>query len=250
MKFWTIALGVVLLSYGCTQNDASKKGSKSSSSLDAGVLEPGHRPAKPPGTLDPLRGSEGDYVAEWTPLNGSQVPDLKGAMALTLRGDQITVEVKLTGLEAYSVHAQYIYTQDDCPGIEMDVNNDGFLDRTEIEASVGKVLIPLDGDLSAQMLDQNVFPTANAAGKYFYTNSTSLALMISDLVDEDLEPGDLYAKLAVGEALNLESRALVIFGAPQSAVLPSTVRSFSGLNRQASLPIACAQISRAAPEDF
>jgi hypothetical protein len=30
----------------------------------------------------------------------------------------------------------------------------------------GKILVPLDGDLSAQMLDSNVFPAANGQGNY------------------------------------------------------------------------------------
>ena len=247
IKLTSILAGALLLSHGCSQSNETKN--RTGQYIDRGVVEPGQNPGRPIQIeVDAAQNAQGTYAFELTSLTGSPVTEVSGNGMIMVMGDQFEVNVKVNGLEAFSSHAQYLHEGANCPDLNADTNADELLDSVEVMEASGKILIPFDGDLSAQMLDSNVFPAANGAGKISYLNATSLSLLISDLRVEDDAPEDSYAKLPLNKTLNFEGRTVVIYGVPTSTELPGTIRSFPGLSRHSSMPIACGKIRRVVEE--
>jgi hypothetical protein len=241
-----LLLALTTFFVGCSGGDSESK-KKSATYVDRGMVEPGAHHPDTPLIIEPkpLEKAQGEYEVRLERLNTSVSPTAAGLVLISIKGDQFIASVKMEGLEFYSAHAQYIHAGTECPAASSDMNGDELIDREEGVAQFGKILIPLDGDVSAQLLDSNVFPAANGAGKYFYENSSSLSLLVSDLKLEDFTPEDDFAKLSIGERLDIEGRTVVIYGAPTQSKLPLTVSKFPGMTREASLPIACGKITRA-----
>lgn len=247
IKLTSVLAGVLLLSYGCSQSTETKN--RTGQFVDRGVVEPGQNPGRPIQIeVDAAQDAQGTYAFELAPLGGSPVTNVSGAGSISVRGDHFEVSVKVDGLEAFSSHAQYLHEGAICPDLNADSNADEHLDSVEVLETSGKILIPFDGDLSAQMLDSNVFPAANGAGKISYLNAASFSLLIGDLRVEDENTEDSYTKLPLDQTLNFEGRTLVIYGVPTSTEVPATIRSFSGFDRQSSIPIACGKIHRVIEE--
>ena len=86
------------------------------------------------------------YTARLSTLNNSGV---SGWANLTLDGDQLTVSIHATGLEANMPHAQHIHGSMDnkgnatCPTAAADTNGDGVVDIGEGLPFYGPVLLPL-----------------------------------------------------------------------------------------------------------
>jgi hypothetical protein len=246
-KATALLAGALILATGCSKSSETKN--KTGRSVDRGVVEPGQNPNRPNQIeVDATLNAQGSYAFELTSLSAELAPNVKGLGKIHVRGDQFEVSVKVEGVEAYSSHAQYLHTGASCPDLTSDSNADEFLDSAEALMASGKILIPFDGDLSAQLLDSNVFPSANGLGKYSYLNSSALSLMIGDLRIEDENTNDSYAKLALDETINFEGRTVIVYGIPTSVQVPGTIRPFNRLNRQASMPIACGKVVRVVEE--
>ncbi len=124
------------------------------------------------------------------------------------------------------VHLQSLHEGSRCPTLLDDENGDGLIDMKEAEKVVGKVLIPLDNDLSAQLLGMEKYPI----GKSFsYSKTTSLKELLNDLRKMDEEPRDNIMKLTPEENLNLIGRVVLIHGTKDSSRVPATVRPHRGL---------------------
>lgn len=239
--------GALILATGCSKNSETKN--KSGHSIDHGIVVPGHSPDRP-GQIEvnATQNAQGSYAFELTSLSVELAPLVKGLGSIRVMGDQFEVSVKVEGVEAFSSHAQYLHAGAVCPDMSSDSNADEYLDSAEALMTSGKILIPFDGDLSAQLLDSNVFPSANGQGKYSYLNSSALSLMIGDLRIEDENPNDAYTKLTLNETINFEGRTVIVYGIPTSLQVPGTIRPFNRLNRQASIPIACGKVLRVLEE--
>ncbi len=185
----------------------------------------------------------GEYYGSFEALNPSLAPDAKVQSSITINDDTVNVRVKGDELPLNTIHHQFMYSGNSCPGQEADSNGDGLIDYQELLAQIGPILIPLNDDISSQTSGTR-FPKSNGRGTFTYNESASLEDMVSDLREPDTQPDDDLGKLGPDERLNLGGRVLVIHGVDRGVALPSTVGAKEGLNAAESLPIACSVIER------
>ncbi|MFP5386427.1 MAG: hypothetical protein ACLGHN_10135 [Bacteriovoracia bacterium] len=231
-KFMPIVLGTCLIvAASCGSDDDDSSASA---------------PAPQPEEQQP---DEGTYTATLTTLNaGVGGNQATGTANITIEGDQITVDMNMDGTPENIIHAQHIHLGSACPNVTADANGDGFLDVMEGIPDYGPILIPLDGDLSAQEAGANGFPMADAQGSYTYSQNATFSQLMDDLRLEDTNTDDAIVKLPQGEGLQLDGRHIVIHGVPSDTTLPETVASLGDQPAQATLPIACGQIVRSTGE--
>lgn len=156
--------------------------------------------------------------------------------------DTFTASIDASGLFPSVAHAQHIHASTACPTMADDANGDGFLDVTEGLPSYGAILVPLDGDLSAQATGADGFPVASATGSIDYDQSADLSDILADLRATDPDTTDAVIKLGAGGNLDLAGRHVVLHGIDPSVQLPNTVASIAGLPSVATLPVACGTI--------
>ena len=182
--------------------------------------------------------AEGAYVATLRAVNPKFAPTVNGVGRVSRFGDDFRAKIVLKDAPRVT-HRQYMFTGTSCPSLERDdLNGDGVIDADETLYRSGKVILPLDGDLSAQLLGMEQFPFGN----YTYVKSTSYALMLSDLHQADDVFNDDLVKLTTPD-LSLTGRVILIMGVAAQTNLPSSVRSLFGGTPQETLPIACGELS-------
>lgn len=157
------------------------------------------------------------YTVNFNALNGSGV---SGSAELTLIGDQLTVKVNATGLEANMVHPQHIHgfaedkRNSTCPTPAADTNGDGLVDLVEGLPSYGGVLLEL-------YVPIDEFPVADANGVLTYERTFTLG------ETEFTEEGELISESALSP---LQNRTIVLHGMTVNGEYIAT------------LPVACGQI--------
>lgn len=180
------------------------------------------------------------FVAHLKPLNAGEhtvaektytIPSTQGTAVVRVKGDDVSVTIKVRGVTAKTLHPQHIHAGEKCPNASDDKNRDGFVDVIEGLPKYGPILVSLDSELDsfAPSLD---FPVADAKGRYRY--------------HEHASKSHLQAELK--EALKLGTRHVVIHGInPDARVnpLPASVASLPGLPAWATLPVACGELDRA-----
>jgi hypothetical protein len=182
----------------------------------------------------------GTYTAELFPVNINLHAPKAGKATFTRMGDELTARVKLEVGAKGAYYRQAVYWGSRCPGIESDQNKDGYLDMTEIEAALGDVIIPLDGDLDSQSGGTGNYPSGmNPRGSFFYKKTASFSRFFEDLKDQDPNTHDRVRKLEDQQGFTFLGKVILIQGATEDFKIPTTVSSYYGLSRERSLPIAC-----------
>lgn len=182
----------------------------------------------------------GTYSADLYPVNINLHAPKAGKATFTRAGDELTARVKLDVGAQGANYRQAVYWGNKCPGIESDSNKDGYLDMTEIEATLGDVIIPLDGDLDTQSGGTGNYPSGmNARGSFFYKKTASFSRFFEDLKDVDPNTNDRVRKLEDQQGFTFLGKVILIQGATADFNIPATVSSYYGLSRERSLPIAC-----------
>ena len=228
-KVLTLVLLVLLISCG-------KKNSRS------GQNDPGAGPSE--------LVTDGDYRSVLKTMNTTlKGHDAFGTAILKVSDGKFSIKLNLAHVPAGIKHIQSIHTEGKCPTITSDENGDSFIDIVEGMTAFGKVLIPLDGDLSAQLPGLNYFPKGNSSSAYSYAQETDLSALFSDLSSPDEDAADSMAKLRPGEALNFERRTLVISGISANGELPASVRTIGDFSGEAYIPVACGEIVRIKKEE-
>lgn len=193
---------------------------------------------------------QGHYRAVLKPLNTAVAGNVLGTVEIKIIGDDVIFRNNITGAPSGVKHFQNIMTASVCPGNVSDKNTDSFIDFKELIAVSGKILLPLDSDLTTQLSGMDFGPIANSAGSYVYTRSASLTQLMSDLQDRDPDLADPIVKLNPGEnLLGLSRRVVVIHGVKASALLPATVASIDNIPAELLIPIACGDLVRVASEE-
>ncbi len=176
------------------------------------------------------------YRAEIKPLNEEKTgAHTRGTALFEVYEDELVVTVSLTGAPPNMTHMQHLhgFTRDgdaECPDRSADRNNDGFIDFIEMEATMGKALVPLH-DQPAHLAIQGVYPRADANGSLSYSQRIPL---------EPLKNA-LRAKHGLDE-FDLDDMAISIHGVQASTELRPSVKSLPGVRAQDSLPIACGEL--------
>lgn len=162
-----------------------------------------------------------------------------GAATFTVEGDQLQVSTSLDDDQAV-FHRQSVHLGSRCPTAKDDVNGDGFIDYNEAIAVVGKVMLPLDNDLSSQMAGAGFHPRGPAMT---YNRSASLSAINQDLWKADEDGSDDITKLPNGKSFGLEERVVLVHGTSAKEGLQS-LASYRGEAPHLSLPIVCGVLTK------
>lgn len=194
----------------------------------------------------PLDGSnvEGLYMAKFTTLNPQVNGTLPGSATLQRDGDKFYAYVRLFGGAPQGWHQQNVYEGNRCPTLNDDTNGDGYIDVVEGNAVWGKILIPLDSNLSSQKAGRNIYPMADASGSYFYERETSFKSLYNDLKSDDKDMNDDYIKLAPESGIDFVGKVVVVFGTAPTVSYPASVASNENRPVHQTLPIACGVFSQ------
>lgn len=231
-------LAPLILSLILTSCGKSSDGNKSSSGPDANEarnLEPEEEKI-----VYPPDGSniQGKYIARFTTLNPHVNGTIPGSVTFFRENDRVLVYLRLFAGYPKAWHQQKIYEGTRCPTLADDKNGDGYIDILEAEAVLGKILIPLDADISSQRSGRNFYPLGDLSGSYFYERTTSFSRMFRDLKDIKNQ-SDEYKKLAEDEGFSIEGKAVLVQGVSQEVEFPETVGSTARYKPFQTLPIAC-----------
>ncbi len=184
---------------------------------------------------------KGHYQAKFVTMNPHVNGTIPGSANFVRKenDDRLYVYVRLFAGGVKAWHMQHVYTGSRCPTLNDDTNLDGFIDIQEAEAVLGKILIPLDSDVSTQSSGRRFFPLADLSGYYHYERITNFNRFLRDLQSEDKEPEDDTVKLGPGEGLRLMGKAVLIQGVAETVDLPETVATKGRHRSFQTLPIAC-----------
>jgi hypothetical protein len=189
--------------------------------------------------------AEGMYVASLSALNNGVGGPISGNVSVNKEGARIIAYVRLNGGHAHIAHQQRVHVGTSCPTKEDDKNGDGYVDVNEAFSAVGKILFPLDADISSQERGSSIWPAGDMYGYYHWERATSFERFISDLREPDLNEENDFAKLGPNGPLNLDGRVVLILGADQTlANLPDTVGTRGRLANFQVMPVACGVIRK------
>lgn len=223
-----VGTGLVTAVTGCSDQSDTPTGTPAAAESDAAA---------------PLR--EGAlYVADLHPLNPriqqTLDPDRRtprgvaqGKAYFRVEGGMLHAVVDVRGAEPADgafpegLHPQHIHEATRCPTQAADVNGDGVVDVIEGLPYYGPIMIPLDADLADTSSQVVTFPLASGPrGTYRFTADAPVAAL----------------EAALGHALDLASRHVVIHGVDLATPLPPTVQTLPGVPAQLTLPIACGEL--------
>lgn len=223
------ALAVLTLVAACGK-DSGSSGKKSS--------VPGGRIEQEVGAVD---GSniDGHYQAKFITLNPHVNGTIPGSANFYRKEEKLYVYVRLFAGGVRAWHQQFVYTGSRCPTMRDDSNGDGFIDINEAEKVMGKILIPLDSDVSSQSSGRRFFPLADLSGYYHYERITNFQRFLRDLQEADPDPADDIVKLASGQGLVITGKTVLILGVSETVELPETVGTKGRHRAFQTFPIAC-----------
>lgn len=188
--------------------------------------------------------AEGTYVATITTLNNGVGGPISGNVSISKEGARLIAYARLNGGAPHTVHQQRVHVGTSCPSSANDANGDGYVDAVEGFNHVGKILFPLDADISSQERGSSIWPAGDMYGYYHWERATSYERFISDLREPDLNEENEFAKLGPNGDLNLDGRVVIIHGAPETANLPDTVATRGRLRNFQTIPVACGIIRK------
>jgi hypothetical protein len=171
------------------------------------------------------------------PVNEFGEERLTGQAAATMAEGAWTFTIKARGFSPgmHMAHLHGFPTEDPqearCPTMEADANGDGYVDLIETRDMAGVTLIPLSEDPAALSLQVDTYPVVGEDGSLDYAQEVD-AQMLLHALREDF--GTLPA---------IESRVVMIHGAPKGVDLPDTVQSLKGVPAEETIPIACAELN-------
>lgn len=191
--------------------------------------------------INPIDGSniEGHYQAKFITLNSHINGTIPGSANFYRKSNRLYVYVRLFGGGVNAWHMQNVYTGTRCPNLSDDMNGDGFIDIKEAEKVLGKIIIPLDGNIESQILGAKKFPYADLSGSYIYEKVTSFSQFLSDLnlTDDNLE--DNIVKISRESGFDFKNLTVLIQGIEKDKDLPETIESNPLYESFQTLPITC-----------
>lgn len=180
-----------------------------------------------------------EYVAHLHAMNtGVTGTPTTGEARFVVKGDKLTIDIKVHGAPADTVHWQHFHGFEagqaaTCPTAAADANHDGSIDVIETGKASGTTMVPFDTDPAAMDVAHGTYPKADAKGGYHYRETVSLQALDA-----------AFGKAFHGQKLDLAKRVVYIHGVPASTKLPASVASLGPIPAQVTLPIACGKIER------
>lgn len=197
-----------------------------------------------PGDRDPIhpqtqRPAEAVYVATLQPLNSDITGrDTTGQATLTVRGDELTIDIRVQDAPPNIEHWQHFHGFEDGRDARParasdDKNGDGIVDLMETTPASGTTMVPFNDDPARMDVPTHDYPKADANGSYHYHKTVSL---------KELEAA--FAKAFPGQTLDLDKRVIYLHGVASDTDLPDSVASLGDLPAHVTLPIATGKIHR------
>jgi hypothetical protein len=177
------------------------------------------------------------YVAQLHPMNAKATGfRTTGEARFTVKGDSLTISVKVRDAAPGLVHWQHFHGFKDnrdasCATPAADKNRDGIVDLIETEPASGTTMVPFIDDPVSMNVAEGTYPKALADGRYEYQQTVSLEALSA-----------AFGKAFDGSKLDLDRRVVLIHGTPN--ILPKSVQSLGPIPAQVTLPIACGPIER------
>lgn len=235
--FKVVPLVTLSLLVACGKKDSAKKAN------DADIVDQNET------ALADGSNVNGIYASQLYSVNTNFAHSIAGDAAVKREGDNLTAIVRVNYGSKNTVLRQAVYTGSECPSLKHDVNDDKWIDIVEAEAAIGKIILPLDGNIDTQTSGMNVYPIGDSmTGMYSYSISASFDRMLADLKTPDLIPSDNIMKLKEGQGITFQKRVVLIQGLAVDPLLPlpASVAGAHGLTAYQSLPIACGVLWTAA----
>ncbi|HXH32622.1 MAG TPA: hypothetical protein VNJ01_17625 [Bacteriovoracaceae bacterium] len=183
---------------------------------------------------------EGTYLATMKTLNVQVNGTLDTASATIKRVEnKLYAYTRLFAGKPATTHRQAVYMGTRCPTAADDTNGDTFIDIGEANAVVGKIIMPLDSDISSQDSGSGYYTTSDLSGFYQWERITSFDKWLADLRKEDKKPDDNIVKLPADIDFNFQGHVVMIQGVDNATALPPTVGTERRYLPQHTLPIAC-----------
>ncbi|MGE3610146.1 MAG: hypothetical protein AB7I27_11205 [Bacteriovoracaceae bacterium] len=179
------------------------------------------------------------FMASFTTLNPHIVGTIPGSATVKRNDNKLYVYSRIFAGAPKAWHQQNIHSGTRCPTPQDDANGDGYIDIEEAFNVVGKILIPLDADISSQKSGKNFFPLGDLSGSYSYERVTSFNSVLNDLRSTDPDANDDFAKISPDENLIIEGKVVMIQGVNDDVEFPETVATHQKHQTFQTLPIAC-----------
>ncbi|HET7327486.1 MAG TPA: hypothetical protein VFJ14_09390 [Nocardioidaceae bacterium] len=178
-------------------------------------------------------GDSHTFTADLGTLNDSGTT---GTATVTSSGDQITVQLDVSGAVAGLPHAQHVHIGGAgvCPTMADDQNGDGILSTVEGQPSYGAIQVSLttEGDTSPSSgLAVERMPTADDSGSYTYSRTID----VSSEVMANIEDGAASIVVHGIDSINPSGK---YDGEPKSELDPA-------LPLEATAPAACGELTAA-----
>lgn len=186
----------------------------------------------------------GTYLSILSPINKNVSGHLNGTVSVIREQANFIVDVRMSGGPLSVLHNQSIHVGSRCPTELDDLNADGYIDAEEGSQVFGKIIIPLDDDISSQRMGGGIYPISDKYGQYLWSRSTPFDKLMQDLHEEDINLKDDFIKLEHNKNLTMLGKVVVILGIPETNFLPETVAGRGRLTPHQALPIACGVIRR------
>lgn len=178
---------------------------------------------------------EGKYVAFLRPINSTVNGFIPfGRAELSLQENVLNVTTYLDD-DQRVMHMQNIFSASKCPTTADDVNKDGIIDIKEAHKALGRILLPLDNDISSRKEGEGQYPKGPS---FTYNKKANWSDIVKDL---QIPYGDDYFLLKE-DSLSLENRVILVQGTSASGHLPNTVATVDNLEPHVSVPISCGVI--------
>ena len=180
-----------------------------------------------------------EYVAHLAPVNAkASGTQTTGEARFSIRGDKLTISIKVKGAQPDLVHWQHFHGFKDnkpasCPGASADVNGDGVIDIVETEPASGTTMVPFDANPVGMDVAHGDYPKASAKGTYKYHATVSLKALDA-----------AFHKAFGASNLDLDQRVVMIHGVSAQTKLAASVASLGTIPASVTLPIACGRIER------
>ena len=171
-----------------------------------------------------LETTQGSFKAILRPYNFNLAGWIPSGMAdIKIEGDEIEIKSWLDD-SANVMHRQNIHLGSRCPGVDDDINHDGFVDWNESTKVAKEIFLPLDQDLDSLSLDETNYPIGN-----FNYHETASIRSLSQKLKQNLK---------------LSGKVIIVTGVASNRALPITVSQENNQTRESSIPIACGVIER------
>ena len=186
----------------------------------------------------------GIYMAKFQTLNAQINGTVPGSATLYKKDDKFYAYVRLFGGAPRTWHQQHVHEGIRCPDLTDDINGDGYIDIEEGNKVWGKILLPLDSNISSQKSGSNIYPVADESGSYFYERTTNFEKMFQDLKSPAEDQNNNYRKLLPEEGLDFRGKVAVVLGTSETVIYPETVASADGRPVHQTFPVACGVFER------